>query len=206
MGLRGVLWSPKITQKSSPRRSPKPIFGANFQLILAPFWGLKYSPREAQKLRPLLNKTTFFIIFHPSGKGQKQQPKMAPKDSNFEGVWKAFFNFILRPLKDTENSQTGVWLQSGALFQAPEIKFFLILFLEIPRPQNQFFRLCFGVPKNHFFSPLWAHLGALLGAKTGSPLQRNTHFHFSLKPPKRALEKHLFEPFLGATWEPLGRF
>ena len=94
---------------------------------------------------------------------------MVPKDSNFESVWKAFFNLTLRPLKDTENSQTGVWLQSGALFQAPEIKHFR-LFFEIPRPQNQFFRPCFGAPKNHFFSPLWAHLGALLGAKIGSPL------------------------------------
>ena len=93
-------------------------------MILARFWGLKYSPREAQKLRPLLHKTSIFTFFHPSEKGEKQQPKMAPKDSNFEGVWKAFFNLILRPLKDTENSQTGVWLKSGALFQAPKIEIF----------------------------------------------------------------------------------
>ena len=53
---------------------------------------------------------------------------MAPKDSNFGGVWKALFNLILRPLKDTENSQTGVWLQSGALFQAPKIKIFSHVF------------------------------------------------------------------------------
>ena len=88
------------------------------------FLGPQIQPPGGPKIETPPTQNLNFHFFHPSEKGEKQQPKMAPKDSNFEGVWKAFFNLILRPLKDTENSQTGVWLQSGALFQAPEIKNF----------------------------------------------------------------------------------
>ena len=92
------------------------------------FLGPQIQPPGGPKIETPPTQNLNFHFFHPSEKGEKQQPKMAPKDSNFEGVWKAFFNLILRPLKDTENSQTGVWLQSGALFQAPEIKIFSHVF------------------------------------------------------------------------------
>ena len=92
------------------------------------FWGPQIQPPGGPKIETPPTQNLNFHFFHPSEKGEKQQPKMAPKDSNFKGVWKAFFNLIFRPLKGTENSQTGIWLQSGALFQAPKIKIFSHVF------------------------------------------------------------------------------
>ena len=86
--------------------------------------GPQIQPPGGPKIETPPTQNLNFHFFHPSEKGEKQQPKMAPKVSHFKSVWKAFVSLIFRPLKGTENSQTGVWLQSGALFQAPKIKFF----------------------------------------------------------------------------------
>ena len=92
------------------------------------FWGPEIQPPGGPKIETPPTQNLNFHFFHPSEKGEKQQPSIARKDFNSESIGKAFFNLIFRPLKGTENSQTGIWLQSGALFQAPKIKIFSHVF------------------------------------------------------------------------------
>ena len=119
---------PKNHPKIVARKASETIWQSQFSVDFGTIFGPQIQPPGGPKIVPPLTREPNFHFFHPSEKGEKQQPKMAPKDSNFKGVWKAFFNLIFRPLKGTENSQTGVWLRSGALFQAPKIEFFLNVF------------------------------------------------------------------------------
>ena len=114
---------------------------------------------------------------------------MAPKDSNFKGVWKAFFNLIFRPLKGTENSQTGVWLQSGALFQAPKIIF--LHFFNSKAPKSVFQILFWGSPKPLFQPSLSASRGPPWG-QNWLPSAATCSFSLPAKAPQKSSEQPSF--------------
>ena len=91
---------PKIV----PRKASETIFRSQFSIDFGTFSGPQIQPPGGPKIETPPAQNNNFHSFHPSEKDQKQQPEMAPKVSNFDGVWKALFNLILRLLKDTENS------------------------------------------------------------------------------------------------------
>ena len=155
---------PKNHPNIFPRKASETIFRSQFSMDFGTFLGPQIQPPGGPKIETPPTQNLNFHFFYPSEKGEKQQPKMAPKDSNFKGVWKAFFNLIFRPLKGTENSQTGVWLQSGAFFRHRKSKLFR-MFFEIPRPQNQFFRPCFGAPQTTFSALFGRISGPSVGPK-----------------------------------------
>ena len=151
---------PKIV----PRKASETIFRNQFSPDVGTFLGPQIQPPGGPKIETPPTQNLNFHFFHPSEKGEKQQPKMAPKDSKFEAVWKALFNLILRPLKDTENSQTGVWLQSGALFQAPKNKLFHMS-LKFQGPKISFSDPVLGLQKTTFSALSGCISGPSLGPK-----------------------------------------
>ena len=126
MGLRGVLWSPKITKKIVPRTASETNFRSQFSIDFGTFLEPQIQPPGGPKIETPLTQNLNFHFLHPSGKGENNNRKWLQKTLISKAF--GFFNLILRPLKDTENSQTGVWLQSGALFQAPDIKHVSLIF------------------------------------------------------------------------------
>ena len=170
---------PKIV----PRKASETIFRSQFSIDFGTFLGPQIQPPGGPKIETPPTQNLNFHFFHPSEKGEKQQPKMVPKDSNFKGVWKAFFNLIFRPLKGTENSQTGVWLQSGALFQAPKINFFTC-FSKFQGPKISFSDLVLGLQKITCSALLGRISGPSVGPKVAPLCSEMLIFTPRKSPPK----------------------
>ena len=104
-GPPGEVLEAKNHPKIVSRKASETIFRSQFSIDFGTIFGPQIQPPGGPKIEPpLARELNFHFFTRLKKKSEKQQPKMAPKGSNFKGVWKAFFNLIFQPLKGTENS------------------------------------------------------------------------------------------------------